>query len=147
MMPNVQKGPLCSLRSTQAQISLRISAGWSGPLLPSYRIGGECSDQIAWMLMPGPSLFAYDIRALFPRWALYILCHLGREKRVPLDLSSEDSYQSACPCSLRGCQNSLNTTWEQILFCYLYHFQKGFGVQNSYQEVTKVDFLQNNGDN
>ena len=40
---NARKGPLCNLRTTQAQISLRISTGWSGPSLSAYRINGYCS--------------------------------------------------------------------------------------------------------
>ena len=45
-MYNAQKGPLCNLWTTQALISLHISAGWSGPSLSAYRIGGNCS--ICW---------------------------------------------------------------------------------------------------
>ena len=43
MMRNLPKGPLCYLRTMQVEISLRISAGWSGPSLPAYRINGYCS--------------------------------------------------------------------------------------------------------
>ena len=41
-MRNARKWPLCNLRTTQAQISLRISAGWSGSSLSAYRINGYC---------------------------------------------------------------------------------------------------------
>ena len=34
---------LCSLQATQALISMRVRACWSGPLLPSYRINGYYS--------------------------------------------------------------------------------------------------------
>ena len=43
MMHTAQKGLLCNLQTTQAQISLRISAGWSGPSLSVYWINGYCS--------------------------------------------------------------------------------------------------------
>ena len=46
IMRNARKGPLSNLRTTQAQISLRISAGWSGPSLSAYRINGYC--RICW---------------------------------------------------------------------------------------------------
>ena len=42
-MCTARKGPLCNLRKMQAQISLRISAGWSGPSLSPYRITGYWS--------------------------------------------------------------------------------------------------------
>ena len=42
-MCNTWKGPLCSLRTMQAQISLCIGAGWSGPSLSAYRINGYCN--------------------------------------------------------------------------------------------------------
>ena len=38
MIGNTRKGPLCNLWTIQAQLSLLISAGWSGPLLSDYRI-------------------------------------------------------------------------------------------------------------
>ena len=41
-MRNARKGSLCDLRTTQAQISLRISAGWSGPSLSVFRINRYC---------------------------------------------------------------------------------------------------------
>ena len=43
LMRNAWKGTLFNLRTTQAQISLRISAGWSGPSLSAYRISGYSS--------------------------------------------------------------------------------------------------------
>ena len=43
MMCNTQKGPLCNLWTMQAQTSLRISAGWSGPSLSTYIISGSCT--------------------------------------------------------------------------------------------------------
>ena len=79
----VWKKPLCNLRTTQVQISLRECAGWSGPSTSAYRINGYCSlcertdnAQIrlhGWACWSVSSLFAYDIRALFPRWASIIV--------------------------------------------------------------------------
>ena len=40
---NVGNRPLCNLLTTQVLISLRICAGWSGTMLPTYRINGYCS--------------------------------------------------------------------------------------------------------
>ena len=40
---NAWKGPFCTLRTTQALISMRICAGWSGPALSAYRVRGCCS--------------------------------------------------------------------------------------------------------
>ena len=42
MICSTRKGPLCNLRTTQALISLPISAGWSVPSLSAYRIDGYC---------------------------------------------------------------------------------------------------------
>ena len=39
----VTKRARCNLRTTQALISLRIRAGWSGPSLPANRINEYCS--------------------------------------------------------------------------------------------------------
>ena len=43
MVRSARKGPLSNLRTTQALISLRISAGWSGPAMFAYRISGYCN--------------------------------------------------------------------------------------------------------
>ena len=75
------KRALCNLRITQALISLRIRAGWSGPSFSAYRINGYCSkcrrtENVHTRLQgcvrsSGPSLFTSGIRALFLRWASY----------------------------------------------------------------------------
>ena len=81
IMRSARKWPLCNLRTTQAQISLRISAGWSGPSSSAYRINGYCSicrrTENAQIRLhrcarwSGPTLSARCIRALFVRWASY----------------------------------------------------------------------------
>ena len=73
------KRTLCNLRTTKAQISLHIHAGWSGPPLSTYRMKGYCSiclqtENVQIRLhrcssSPGHSLFAYGIRAFFPHCA------------------------------------------------------------------------------
>ena len=81
-MRNARKGPLCNKRTPQAQICLRISVGWSGHLLSAQRINRYCSicrqtekthirlhGCAGWS---GPSLFACDIRVIFP------CCHYER---------------------------------------------------------------------
>ena len=80
MMSNARNGPLCNVWTTQAQISLRICAGWSGPSFSAYRISGYCSIQrltenpqirlhrcTSWF---GPILSANCIRALFMYYAV-----------------------------------------------------------------------------
>ena len=76
-----EKGPLCILRTTQTLISLRISAGWSGPLLSTYETSGFCSisrrtdnAQIRlhrWARWSWPTLSANCIRPLFMCFASY----------------------------------------------------------------------------
>ena len=82
MMCNAWKGRLCNLRTTQALISLRISAGWSGPSLSAYRIRGYGSicrrtetaqirlHRCRCACWSRPTLSINCIRALFVRWAL-----------------------------------------------------------------------------
>ena len=77
MMRKVRKRPLCYLEITQAQISLRISGGWSGPSLSAYRNNGYCSicertgkahiRLNRYAHWSGPTLSAKCIRALFMR--------------------------------------------------------------------------------
>ena len=43
MMLKAREGPLYEMRTTQALISLRRCAGWSGPSLSAYRINGYCT--------------------------------------------------------------------------------------------------------
>ena len=43
MMHKARKRLLCNMRTTHSLISLRLSAGWSGPSLSAYRINGYCS--------------------------------------------------------------------------------------------------------
>ena len=85
-MRNTWKWPLCYLRTTQAQISLRISAGWSGPSLSAYRINWNCTHicrrtenaQIrrhGCACWSGPTLSANCIRAFFVCWASSVFIH------------------------------------------------------------------------
>ena len=83
MIRNAWKVSVCQMRTTKAQISLRLCAGWSGPLLSSYWINGyyrmylwtekalirlrDCPD---WS---GHSSFAFYIRAYFVFYAYNIV--------------------------------------------------------------------------
>ena len=82
-MRNARKGPLCSLRSTKALISLRKCAGWSGPSLTIHRLNRYCSlcrrienvritlhgcARLSW-----PLLFAHGVKALFPHHSCFFL--------------------------------------------------------------------------
>ena len=83
LVRNVRKGPLCSLRIPQAQISLRIRAGRSRPSFSAYSIKRYCSiywrtenAQIRWhrcVCWAGPSLLAYNMSpfsTLYITWLL-----------------------------------------------------------------------------
>ena len=73
------KGPFCNWWTMQPLISLRISTGWSGPVLSAYRIRGYCS--ICWRTENAQNrlhrcacwsrstLYANYIRALFMHYA------------------------------------------------------------------------------
>ena len=73
IMCNARKGPICSLQTMQAFISLHICAGWSRASLSADRINGYCSicklsenAQIrlhGWEGSSRPPLFAYGLRA------------------------------------------------------------------------------------
>ena len=75
MKCSARKRLLCNLRATQAQICLRIRAGWSEPSLSAYRINGyynTCrrtanaySRLHGCACWSGPSLFAYDLFSKF----------------------------------------------------------------------------------
>ena len=70
----VWKGGLLHMRTTNAQISLRICAGWSGHSLPAYNIVIYCYQRAAKALitlrkcavyMGSPCSIIYGMRALF----------------------------------------------------------------------------------
>ena len=90
-MHNTRKGLWCSLWTMQAQISLGICQGWSGPSLPTYRINGYCSicrqtenaqSRLHWCACwSGRMFFAYGIRAFFPRCATYVFMGEIKKKK------------------------------------------------------------------
>ena len=97
-----RKGPLCNLRTTQALISLRIC--WSGPSLSAYKINGYSSicriienGQIrlhGYACCSRPSLFAYDIIALFPRCTSYVITFLSRQTELLMARSTTKQFLS-----------------------------------------------------
>ena len=85
-MRNAWKGPLCNLQTTKAQISLRISAGWSGSSLSAYRISRYCgvcqrieNAPIIRCARSGPTLSANCIRAHFACCASFGVCLKGMD--------------------------------------------------------------------
>ena len=108
-MHNEWKGPLCSLRTMLALISLGLCPGWPGPSLSAYRITGYCcicqqtvKAQIrlhGCACWSGPTLSANCIRTLFVYCASY-----GHEKILCADkmtdglIGIQSDYHRVCKC-------------------------------------------------
>ena len=132
MMHNARKVPLCSLRSTKILISLRICAGWSGPLLTTYRINKYCSvcrrtENVGITLhrcagwMSGPSLFSQAKRPFshvaHHIWTVQIQIKLLQSSliRVYTVYNSLWRFEKL----MHGNQNLDNTIWNNV-FDHIY---------------------------
>ena len=103
---------LCK-RTTQALISLRNCAGWSGPALSAYCIRAlfvRCASYTNFAGWSGPALSAYCIRALFVRRASYTTTN----RRVLPNFPEIIGYLHSLPYLFWNLEQVIFTTYSSV---------------------------------